>query len=197
MPSYREIRAKYDPRTIVVYQAYNDAIADAALAAGRFVPPFSTGRMTWIKPSFLWMMGRSGWATKPNQTRVLAVRVTRTGWERALGAAVLTSCDPRVYRDHEEWRALFKNAPVHVQWDPERSFAGATLDHRSIQVGLSRAIVEEYVNDWIKEITDMTDLTRKIRTLQLAGKRKEAARLLPSESVYPVSSILSSRLGMT
>ncbi|WP_141653813.1 DUF4291 family protein, partial [Erwinia billingiae] len=27
-------------------------------------PPFSMTRMTWIKPSFLWMMYRSGWGMK-------------------------------------------------------------------------------------------------------------------------------------
>ena len=63
----RQIRARYDERCIVVYQAFNDAIVDAALAAQRFVAPFSYGRMTWVKPSFLWMMERCGWATKPNQ----------------------------------------------------------------------------------------------------------------------------------
>ena len=35
MPEYREIRADFDRTTIVVYQAFNDAIADAALAAQR------------------------------------------------------------------------------------------------------------------------------------------------------------------
>ncbi|MFM7854759.1 MAG: DUF4291 family protein [Flammeovirgaceae bacterium] len=27
----------------------------------------SLNRMTWMKPNFLWMMYRSGWATKHNQ----------------------------------------------------------------------------------------------------------------------------------
>lgn len=62
--SLKEIRADYDRDTIVVYQAYRPQIADAALAAGRFVPPFSFGRMTWIKPSFLWLMERSNWGQK-------------------------------------------------------------------------------------------------------------------------------------
>ena len=47
------INAAYDERLITVYQAYNPEIADATLAAGRFAPPFSRTRMTWIKPSFL------------------------------------------------------------------------------------------------------------------------------------------------
>jgi len=63
----RQIRAVFDEQTIRVYQAYGDAIADPALKAGTFVPPFSMTRMSWIKPSFLWMMYRSGWGTKPGQ----------------------------------------------------------------------------------------------------------------------------------
>jgi len=83
-----EIRADYDRDGIVVYQAYGRAIGEPAVAAGRFVPPFSRDRMTWIKPSFLWLMGRSGWAGKPGQEMVLAVRITREGWEKALREAV-------------------------------------------------------------------------------------------------------------
>lgn len=83
----RQIRALYDATTITVYQAYSPAIADAALRAGAFVPPFKEARMTWIKPSFLWMMYRSGWGTKPGQERTLAVRITREGFEAALADA--------------------------------------------------------------------------------------------------------------
>jgi len=47
----REIRAVYDDATITVYQAYREEIGRPALACGRFVPPFSLNRMTWIKPN--------------------------------------------------------------------------------------------------------------------------------------------------
>ena len=59
-PPARQVRAVFDAETVIVYQAYRHAIADAALAAGTFVAPFSMNRMTWIKPSFLWMMYRCG-----------------------------------------------------------------------------------------------------------------------------------------
>ena len=58
----RQIRAVYTTETITVYQAYSTEIAEPALAAGRFVPLFKWDGMTWIEPSFLWMMYRSGWA---------------------------------------------------------------------------------------------------------------------------------------
>ncbi|WP_272943158.1 DUF4291 family protein [Pseudomonas asplenii] len=50
-PPLRQIRAQYDDRTIRVYQAYSDSIAESAIAHGTIVsPPFKMERMTWIKP---------------------------------------------------------------------------------------------------------------------------------------------------
>jgi len=63
----RLVRAHYGDETITVYQAYAPQIAESAARAGTFLPPFSRGRMTWIKPSFGWMMHRCGWGRKPGQ----------------------------------------------------------------------------------------------------------------------------------
>lgn len=79
----RQVRALYAERTITLYQAYGEEIADKALTAGTFVAPLELNRMAWIKPSFLWMMYRSGWASKRGRERVLAVEVTRDGFEWA------------------------------------------------------------------------------------------------------------------
>lgn len=196
MPPYREICADFDRETIVVYQAYNDAIADAALAAGRFVAPFSFNRMTWIKPSFLWLMERSGWGTKSNQTRILAVRIKRSGWEMALESGVLTAFEPSVHPSIASWHEQFQVTPVHVQWDPERSIHGKKLDYRAIQVGISRTLIDKYVSDWITEIHDLTETTNKIRSLRKAGHYDKARRLLPGESQYPVTDNIARRLGM-
>jgi pre-mRNA-splicing factor ATP-dependent RNA helicase DHX16 len=64
---YRQVCALYDKATLTVFQAYSQEIADSALTAGTFTAPFKFNRMTWIKPSFLWMMYRSAWAMKPRQ----------------------------------------------------------------------------------------------------------------------------------
>ena len=69
MSALRERRANYDQSTIVVYQAFYDAIADAALGAGRFTAPLSGHRMSWIKPSFRWLMERSGCPNHPPKAR--------------------------------------------------------------------------------------------------------------------------------
>ncbi|MFI6866293.1 DUF4291 domain-containing protein [Nocardia sp. NPDC050406] len=191
-----EIRADYDRDTIVVYQAYNPEIGNAALAHGRFVEPFSRNRMTWIKPSFLWMMARCGWARKPGQEMVLAVRISRSGWEEALSLAEHTSADRRIYADSAEWRERSKHARVRVQWDPERTLRGATLDARSIQIGLSRSIIDRYVDEWIVAIDDYTPLVRKMHAHLRDGHIDRAKQLLPSERVYPVAPELALRLGI-
>lgn len=167
----QQIRARFDAKGIVVYQAFNDAIAEAALAAQRFVPPFSVNRMTWVKPSFLWMMERCGWAAKTNQERVLAVHVRREHFDAAVAAAVSTS----VQHSHAE---------VRVQWDPERDLRGRKLAHRSLQLGLGRAVARRYATEWISSIEDVTPLVKKLAVLRRAGDFVRAAALLPVERIY-------------
>ncbi|MCA8925960.1 MAG: DUF4291 domain-containing protein [Planctomycetes bacterium] len=196
MTPERQIRADFDRETIVVYQAYSPAIADAALAAGRFVAPFSLTRMTWIKPSFLWLMERSGYASKPGQERILAVRITRAGWDGALEQAALSSYTPGLHASPEAWSETLHASAVRVQWDPERSLRGAKLTQRSIQVGLGRAIVPAYVQEWLVELRDLTPLARKLAALRKAGRHSEAQALLPPERPYPATAAARRRLGM-
>ncbi|MEV5574575.1 DUF4291 domain-containing protein [Spirillospora sp. NPDC052269] len=193
----REVRAEYDRDSITVYQAFSAAIAKPALEHGRFVPPFSRTRMTWIKPSFLWLMARSGWARKPGQETILAVRITRQGWDEALSLAVPTDPDRRVYRSSDEWRAAFRQAQVHVQWDPERSLRGEKLEPRALQLGLSRHIIDRYADDWTLSIEDRTPLVRKIHHHLQAGDLTRARLLLPKERPYPLPSSTAHQLGAT
>lgn len=194
MPNPYEIRADFDRETIVIYQAYSPAIAEPALKAQRFVPPFSVGRMTWIKPSFLWLMHRSNWGQKKDQERTLAVRIKRSGWDKALSLAVLTSFDNQLFRTPDEWRTAFESAAVHLQWDTERSLRGAPLQQFSIQIGLGRQIINEYVQDWIVSIEDLSSKVAKLNELLQSGQADKAKRLLPPEKIYPLTSNIAHRL---
>ena len=192
-----EVRAEYDATSIVVYQAYRAEIALPAATHHRFVSPFSLQRMTWIKPSFLWMMERSNWARKPGQEHVLAVRITRAGWEEALSHAVLSTYRPSIYADYDDWHTQMAHALVVVQWDPERTIRGKSLPQKSIQVGLSRHIIERYVNAWTVEINDVTPLVRKLEALIRAGHADKAQEQLPRERIYDVPRDSARRLGMS
>lgn len=182
----RQIRAVYDDRTIRVYQAYSDIIADAALARGTFVsPPFKMERMTWIKPSFLWMMYRSGWGRKDaGQARILAIDISREGFEWALAHSCPSHPDDSM--SQEEWQHMKENAPVRIQWDPERDLLLQPQPHRAIQIGLSRQAVDLYVREWIQRITDVTTLAHSIHALVGENKLDAARSLLPMEVPYPL-----------
>ncbi len=195
MSEYREIRATFDRETITVYQAYNEAIAFAAIGEQKFVPPFSFNRMTWIKPSFLWMMERSGWGQKSNQEYVLAIKIIRSFWEEALSNAVLTHPENTLYQSDSSWEKLFAEAKIYVQWDPERDLHGKKLPHRSIQVGVSRFWAEKY-NEAIVSIEDLTPLVKKIYNLRKEGKTENAKRLLPTEKIYPLPSEIARKIGI-
>jgi hypothetical protein len=69
----RHVLAQYDDDAVVVYQAYRPSIGAFAAEHGYFGGEFSLSRMSWIKPNFLWMMYRCGWARKEGQERVLAL----------------------------------------------------------------------------------------------------------------------------
>ncbi len=180
----RIIRAKYDDETITVYQAYNIGIARAAVESQTFVSPFKKDRMTWIKPSFLWMMYRAGWGNKENQERILAVKMKRSGFNAALASACLSSFDATVYADYEAWQSALKDAPVRVQWDPEKDLLLRPLNYKSVQIGLSGTAVDQYLNDWIVGITDITENCKNIHQLILENKPEEATKMLPVEKRY-------------
>jgi len=193
---YQEIRAEFDKETVTVYQAYNKNIALSAIKNNKFEKPFSFNRMTWIKPSFLWLMERSNWGNKSNQDFILKIKIKRENWERVLSMGVLTDPDKHVYSSGFEWEKQFKEAKVYIQWDPERTLKGGKLQERTIQVGISRYLIEEYNNDWISEIVDLTPLVKKINLLRKAGKYKEAKRLLPKEKLYPLNNEIEKKIGV-
>jgi hypothetical protein len=184
-PAQHEIRAVYDEATIRVYQAYSDEIADQALANGTFVsPPFKLERMTWIKPSFLWMMYRAGWGHKDEgQRRILAIDVSREGFEWAIAHSCPSHPDTSM--SEEEWNRRKNSSPVRVQWDPERNLYLEPLPYRSIQIGLSKEAVHLYVSQWIQKIADITDVAHSIHALVSENKFDQAQAMLPAEKIYP------------
>lgn len=190
-PPLRQVRANYDDTSITVYQAYGDAIAQAAITAGRFAPPFKLDRMTWIKPSFLWMMYRSGWASKPGQEHILAIRITREGFESALSPSALSHFDPAVHRSRDVWSRQKEASPVRVQWDPERDLTSAPLPWRSIQIGLGGSTVRDYVESWILRVTD---ITARVRALQSSP---QLISDLPPERPYDLPATVAARIGVT
>lgn len=100
----RQIRAAQTATTVRVYQAYSPSIADAALEKQTVEP----GGPTWFTPSFRLAAYLSGNGSKPGHERVLAIDLTREGFERAL--------------------------TEHVEWVPERDLDHTALNFQAIRV---------------------------------------------------------------
>lgn len=194
IPESRQIRAAYDASTIVVYQAYAPEIAVPTARDGRFPSWYNRSRMTWIKPSFLWMMYRSGWSTKPGQEHVLSIRLHRAGFEWALRHAALSHYEARTHEKPDAWRETLRH-PVRVQWDPERDLQLTRLPHRTIQIGLSGEAVRHYLDEWIVSIADVTELAHRIHSHVRAGDLARARDLLPTEAPYPIAPDIAATIG--
>ncbi|MFB8128348.1 DUF4291 domain-containing protein [Streptomyces mirabilis] len=191
---HRGIRALHTASTITVYQAYAPEIGVTAVRDGRFPSTWLRDRMTWIKPSFLWMMYRSNWGTSAGQETVLAVEITRAGFDWALRHACLSSYVRGLHPDRGTWQRELKRAPARVQWDPERDLHLRPLAHRSLQLGLSGEASSRYADEWTVSISDVTPLAREIRTLVNRGDLDSATRLLPQEQRYPAGDELLAHL---
>ena len=178
----RNIYAVFDDKTIRVYQAYNNEIADEALKLEKFGSKFSLTRMTWIKPSFLWMMYRSGWASKQGQERILAIDLKREGFDEIVRNAVLSSFREVSDLSKEEWKEKLENSEVRCQWDPDRDIYGNPIGRRAIQLGIKGETVRKYINDWIVNITDITDKVIEMREKIENGSFLD--NLLPNEKKY-------------
>ncbi|MBR4319309.1 MAG: DUF4291 domain-containing protein, partial [Oscillospiraceae bacterium] len=178
----KEIRAVYNEQTVRVYQAYCPAIAQEAVRLGTFGNQFKLTRMTWIKPSFLWMMYRSGWATKENQERILAIDMKREAFDFLVQNAVVSSYSENLGISYQEWQQKIQTSDIRVQFDPERDIYGNPLEYRSIQIGIRGETLKKFVTDWIVNIQDITSYATELRIKKEAGE--EITSLLPKEKLY-------------
>jgi Domain of unknown function (DUF4291) len=192
-PKFR-IRATYTDSTVTVYQAYGPHIGRPAACTGRFPSSWKRDRMTWIKPSFLWMMYRCGWGAKEGQETVLAVEIGRAGFEWALRNACLSHYVPALHEDQASWKRQLRESPARVQWDPERDLHHRPLPHRSLQLGLAGEAAARYADEWIVGIEDVTPLAGEVHGLVRAGELARASGLLPLERLYPVADEMLARL---
>ena len=114
------IYATYDDEGIYVYQAFKPSTVQAALEKGTFGQGFSLDRMTWIKPSFGWMLYRSGNATKSRQEAILKIKLSHDGLLSILRQSVKTTYSPDLYASVDAWKRALDASDVRHQWDPDR-----------------------------------------------------------------------------
>lgn len=188
----RHILAQFDVDSIVVYQAYNPEIAAAAVADQRLGGGgFTLSRMSWIKPNFLWMMYRSGWAAKPNQERILAIRLRREHFLALLDAAVHSSASASPLPNEAVWREAVATSDVRLQWDPDHAPDGTPQPRRAVQLGLRGEVLGAFAQQWPISIEDVTPFVVEQR-----AHIGTPALCVPTERVLDVSDATARRVGL-
>ena len=191
----RQILAAYDIEGIYVYQAFKPSIAKEALVKGTFGKGFNLERMTWIKPSFGWMLYRSNYATRHRQESILKIKLTHQGFEEILKQAIPTSFDRDIFATQGEWKRKLDGSEVRYQWDPDRDLWLRRLEHRALQLGIRCSVVLSYVNNWIVDVEDVTELASDIKNAVI-NKSKDIPNV-PEERVYQVSEEIQKNLGIS
>jgi len=177
------IIAQFDAESIIIYQAFKDSIAKYAVEHQKFGGfDYDFNRMTWLKPSFLWMMYYSGWAKKENQENVLAIKMKRDGFDRILEEAVMSSFHANIYSSRKEWEEKLKKLRCADTMGTHYDLFGAKTDRYAAKIGIKGALQQMYNDEWIIEIQNITPYVNAQQGLLEATKI--AMLQLPHERAY-------------
>lgn len=178
----QHILAQYTDNYIVVYQAYRPSIGRFAAKNQYFGGEYSYSRMSWIKPSFLWMMYRSGWGEKEGQEITLAIKLKLDYFEEILKQAVVSTFNSSKYKDKEEWKKALHASNVRLQWDPDHDPQGKEIERRAVQLGIRNDMLEPFKGDGIIEIEDISAFVNEQREHALNGNTDKL--VTPKEKLF-------------
>ncbi len=159
--SGKQIIGQVQNGQIIVYQAFNQNIAHFAVKNQRFGGSnYNFERMSWIKPNFLWMMYRAGWAMKEHQQHILAIYFPLIKFIEIYNSAVHSSFIPQIYETEEKWREMLKNSQVRLQWDPDHDPFGNKIERRAVQLGLKGETLRQFATEWLTKVEDITEFVK-------------------------------------
>jgi Domain of unknown function (DUF4291) len=179
----QHILAHQQEEMLVVYQAYNPAIAEYAVQFQQMGGPhYSYNRMSWIKPNFLWMMYRCGWAEKENQERVLALWIRKEFFDGVLEKAVYSAYQKEIYETEANWKLQLAQEEVRLQWDPDHDPYGNRQTRRALQLGLIGAVLKTFGQEALCQVEDITAFVKE--QYQSVVQQKLTHLQVPEERLY-------------
>ena len=185
----RHILAQYDSKSIIVYQAFKPSIAEYAVQHQKFGgPDYSTNRVTWVKINFLRMMFRSGWASKPGQECILAIRLKLSFFINTLLANSVsttretnsTSTTGETKSSTSTTSSTGTNKLIRRQWDPDHLPSGEPYkERRAIQLG-----IKGYFQEFNENILEIHDITKFVKDTKVKLDTENKSVLsVPKEKV--------------
>lgn len=175
----RRVRAAFDERRVVVWQAHTDEIADYALANGRFGgAAWRRDRVTRFRLSLGSLLGRTEWAKRPGRERVLAVSLAREGFEALLRQSAHAEFEPGLYASRAAWRLATRYAPVSVAWHPDVDEHGRDLPTETLRIGVRDAALRRFTEEYVVGVEDWTPWV---------GRHRADGGPLPTLVEYPLA----------
>lgn len=121
--------------------------------------------MTWVKPSFAWVLYRSGYASKHNK-HAFKIKISHESL-----AHILEQCKCK------------EGGGSHgrVQWDPARDLHSSApngreprkmLKQRAIQIGMGGPL-SQYYTEHIISIQDVTELAKQVQQVHKKTKNED------------------------
>lgn len=185
------IRACWDTEGIYVYQAHSEEVAEHAVEHQTFrgAPErlrWRPERNSWIKPSFAWMLYRSGFASKHGQHRILRIKLPHLAMAEILSRCRLVLCSKEAEASNDSCEA----GGCKVQWDPERDARFQGQKGEPLELRSARAIQIMTRSDVLYSAVTIEDVTGLAHALGGAHKlRKEKdfkARIAELEPELPI-----------
>jgi hypothetical protein len=192
----KQIIGQRREENIVVYQAFNHHIASYAVTNQQFGGEhYSFTRMSWIKPGFLWMMYRAGWASKEHQQKILAITLPMEHFKTILKEATISSYDAGISPTQEAWKSELEKTEVRLQWDPDHDPNGHKQERKAIQLGMKGNILRKFCTEWILKIEDITGFAHE--QYENVKKQRIEELQVPYEEVISIDDkAINTRLGI-
>lgn len=197
LPKYgKQIIGQLDGENIIVYQAFNANIAEYAVKNQKFGGEYySFTRMSWIKPGFLWMMYRAGWASKEHQQKILAIMLPISHFKTILSNATISSYTDELFESHDEWKNELEKTEVRLQWDPDHDPFGNKQERKAIQLGMKGNILKLFCTEWLTKIEDVTEFV--INEYEKVKSNNISELNIPFEDVIKIEEeLINKRIGI-
>ncbi len=192
----KQIIGQRNGDNVIVYQAFNPNIAAYAIKHQKFGGAhYSFTRMSWIKPGFLWMMYRAGWASKEHQQNILAITLPMEHFEAILKEATISSYDASIYETQGDWKQELERTEVRLQWDPDHDPHGNKQERKAIQLGMKGNILKQFCTEWIAKIEDITSFVHN-EYEKVKADRLEDLQIPYEEVIIINDKAINKRLGL-
>ncbi len=172
----RSLLAQFDDDRVVAYQAYDEQLGAEILARGSLGGGWRYDRHTRLQTGVAFTANRYDFGRRPDRTRIVAISLSRDGFDALLMAALTAEWDERLYKTKASWRLATRFAPVLVEWVGDAP--------RFVVHG---ALLRRMATEWV---VGLEDVSAVFRALCGGGPA-------PEERPYPVPSDVASRLGLS